>query len=76
MGNISPVQLELIDTEVRRMVLDSFEISQKVIKHNPEAMEELITTLLEQETLSGVALEALLSGVRPYEGELMSEARR
>jgi cell division protease FtsH len=76
MGNTSPVQLELIDTEVRRMVLDSFEISQKVIKHNPEAMEELITTLLEQETLSGVALEALLSGVRPYEGELMSEARR
>ena len=34
-------------------------------------MHELVETLVEQETLSGVALEALLSAVVPYEGELM-----
>jgi cell division protease FtsH len=76
LGNISPVQLELIDNEVRRIVLDSFEAAQRVVRQNTEAMEELITTLLEQETLSGVALEALLSAVRPYEQELIPEPRR
>ncbi|HEX2015427.1 MAG TPA: ATP-dependent zinc metalloprotease FtsH [Solirubrobacteraceae bacterium] len=70
MGNTSPVQLELIDQEVRTMVLDSFEVAKAVIKHNNEAMEELVGTLIEQETLSGVALEALLSAVRPYDGDL------
>jgi hypothetical protein len=40
-------------------------------------MEELIGTLIERETLSGVALEALLSSVKRYEGELtVSDGRR
>jgi cell division protease FtsH len=79
MGNISPAQLELVDHEVRSMVLDSFDIAQRVIKFNAPAMEEIVETLIEQETLSGVALEAMLSGVRRYEGELTlngSGARR
>jgi len=70
MGNTSPVQLELIDQEVRTMVLDAFEVAKAVVKHNSEAMEELVGTLIEQETLSGVALEALLSAVRSYDGDL------
>jgi cell division protease FtsH len=70
MGNISPIQLELIDKEVRSMVVDAFGLAQKVIRHNQEAMEELVETLITQESLSGVALEALLSAVRSYEGEL------
>ena len=70
MGNISPAQLELVDQEVRQMVLDAFDIAKRVIKHNNPSMEEIVETLVEQETLSGVALEALLSGVRPWEGEL------
>jgi len=52
------------------MVLDAFDIAQHVIRHNNASMEEIVETLVEQETLSGVALEALLSGVRKYEGEL------
>ena len=71
MGNISPVQLELIDQEVRQLVLDAFELAQQVIRRNGPAMEELIASLVEQETLSGVALEALLSAVEPWEGELL-----
>jgi cell division protease FtsH len=75
MGNISAAQLELIDSEVRRMVLHAFEVAQEVIRSNEAAMRELVTTLVEQETLSGVALEALLSAVQPWEGELALEER-
>jgi cell division protease FtsH len=71
MSNISPIQLELIDAEVRKLVLSSYDVAQRVVQQNEGAMLELIETLVEQETLSGVALEALLSAVVPYEGELM-----
>jgi cell division protease FtsH len=70
MGNISPIQLELIDAEVRKLVLGAYDVAQLVVRQNQAAMQELIVTLIEQETLSGVALEALLSAVEPYEGEL------
>jgi cell division protease FtsH len=75
MGNVSPDQLDLIDAEVRKMVLHAFDVAQDVIKDNEGAMRELVTTLVEQETLSGVALEALLSAVRPWDGELALENR-
>jgi cell division protease FtsH len=70
LSNVSPVQQELVEGEVRRIVLGSLEIAQRVIRQNADAMEELITTLIERETLSGVALEAMLSSVQRYEGEL------
>jgi cell division protease FtsH len=77
LGHISPAQLELVDQEVRTMVLDSFDIAQRVIKFNHDSMQEIVETLVEQETLSGVALEAMLSGVRPYEGDMtLSGTRR
>jgi cell division protease FtsH len=76
MGTVSAGQLDLIDQEVRRIVLYSFEVAQEVIRQNDPAMRELIGTLMEQETLSGVALEALLSAVVPYEGELVLEEQR
>jgi cell division protease FtsH len=76
MGNISPGQLELVDHEVRAMVLDAFDIAQRVIKFNAASVEEIVETLVEQETLSGVALEAMLSGVRPYEGDLSLSSTR
>jgi cell division protease FtsH len=75
MGHISPVQLELIDKEVRGMVTAAFDLAQRVIRHNTDAMEELVTTLIEQEALSGVALEALLGAVRPYEGDIHLNGR-
>ena len=37
-----------------------------VLRGNWEAVQEIATALLEQETLSGVALEALLSPVREF----------
>jgi cell division protease FtsH len=76
MGNVSPVQLELIDQEVRRMVLDAFQVAQEVIKMNDKSMQEIVSTLIEQETLSGVALEALLSTVQPWEHSIAPSSEK
>jgi cell division protease FtsH len=70
MSNVSPHQQEMVEVEVRRIVTESMEIAKRVIRENAESMDELIGTLIERETLSGVALEAMLSSVRTYEGEL------
>ena len=70
MGNTSPVLLEMVELEVRHFVHEAVEIAKQVITENQDSMAELVTTLVEQETLSGVALEALLASVRPFDGEL------
>jgi hypothetical protein len=56
------------------MVLNAFDTAQTVIRGNGGAMDELVSTLLERETLSGVALEALLSAVKPYKKPLIPTA--
>jgi cell division protease FtsH len=75
MGSVSPMQQERIENEVRRIVMDCMEIAKRVIADNRDAMNEMVATLVEQETLSGVALEAMLASVRVYDGDL-SPARR
>ncbi len=76
MSNVSPHQQEMVEIEVRRIVTESMDIAKRVIHENTEAMEELVNTLIERETLSGVALEAMLSSVKPYGGELTSTGPR
>ncbi|MDQ4040490.1 MAG: ATP-dependent zinc metalloprotease FtsH [Actinomycetota bacterium] len=76
MSNVSPHQQEMVEIEVRRIVTESMEIAKRVIHENTESMEELVNTLIERETLSGVALEAMLSSVKPYGGELTSTGPR
>jgi cell division protease FtsH len=71
MSNISPIQLELIDKEVRQMVMAAFDSAIRVVEANQQAMDEMVSTLVEQETLSGVALEALLSSVVAYQHNLL-----
>jgi cell division protease FtsH len=75
-SNVSPHQAEMVEIEVRRIVTESMEIAKRVIHENAEAMDELVTTLIERETLSGVALEAMLASVKPYGGELTSTNQR
>jgi cell division protease FtsH len=70
MSSVSPIQQERVEREVRRIVTESLEIAKRVIRSNRDAMTEMVTTLMEQETLSGVALEAMLSSVQVYDGEL------
>jgi cell division protease FtsH len=69
-NHLSPMQQERIENEVRRIVTTAFELAQKIVAENERAMDEMVSTLIVQETLSGVALEAMLSTVRIYEGNL------
>jgi cell division protease FtsH len=64
LGSVGPATLELIDREVERLVGDSVERAEEVLRGNWSAVYEIANALIEQETLSGVALEALLSPVQ------------
>jgi cell division protease FtsH len=75
MGNVSPIQQERIENEVRRLVTESFDIAQRVIRANDDVVGEMVETLIQQETLSGVGLEAMLAAVRPYDGTLTASDR-
>jgi len=65
LGQISPDTLNTIDREVERLVGDAMAHAAAVLKSNWESVVEVAEGLLEHETLSGVALDALLSTVHP-----------
>ena len=77
LGSVGPETLNLIDNEVERFVADAAARAEAVLDRNWNAVEETATALLEQETLSGVALDALLSTVQqiPLE-ELLRDVKR
>jgi len=64
MGQIGPATLELIDREVERIVIDAVARAEEVLHANWNAVYEVANSLVEHETLSGVALDAVLSTVR------------
>jgi cell division protease FtsH len=64
LGSVGPATLELIDREVERIVGDSVTRAEEILRRNWNAVYEVANALVEQETLSGVALEALLSPVQ------------
>jgi cell division protease FtsH len=65
LGSVGPATLELIDREVERIVGDSVERVEGILRRNWNAVYEIANALIDQETLSGVALEALLAPVQP-----------
>ena len=65
LGSVGPATLELIDREVERIVGDAVGQAETILRGNWSALYEIANALIEQETLSGVALEALLSTVQP-----------
>jgi len=65
LGSVGPATLELIDREVERLVGSSVERAEEILRDNWNAVYEIANALIDQETLSGVALEALLSPVQP-----------
>ncbi len=67
MGSIGPDTLNLIDRETERIVEESKERALFVLRANWESVQETAHALLEHETLSGVALDALLSPVEEIE---------
>jgi cell division protease FtsH len=77
LGSVGPETLNLIDNEVERLVGDAAARAEVVLDRNWNSVEETATALLEQETLSGVALDALLSTVQQTSLEdLLKDVKR
>jgi cell division protease FtsH len=65
MGQVAQATLETIDGEVERIVGDSVERAEAILSANWNAVYETANALVEHETLSGHALDAVLAGVKP-----------
>ncbi|HWH93626.1 MAG TPA: ATP-dependent zinc metalloprotease FtsH [Baekduia sp.] len=78
LGSIGPHTLDLIDDETERLVSLAEARATAVLRRNWASVEETAHALLEHETLSGVALDAVLSTVSSVtigELEVPSELR-
>jgi cell division protease FtsH len=64
LGSIGPATLELIDREVERIVKEAVVLAEEILNANWPAVYETANALIEHETLSGVALDAVLSTVK------------
>jgi cell division protease FtsH len=69
LGSVGPRTLDLIDEAVERLVKDAELAARAILRRNEGAVHETASALLEHETLSGVALEAVLSTVVAVEIE-------
>jgi len=67
LGSIGPHTLNLIDEEIERIVEEAKARADHVLRANWSTVQETAHALLEQETLSGVALDAVLSTVASFE---------
>ena len=76
LGSVGPETLNIIDNEVERLVGDAEARAAVVLDRNWSTVEETATALLEQETLSGVALDAVLSTVQEITLDELHDVRR
>ncbi len=76
LGSVGPATLDLIDNEVERLVGDAAARASAVLDRNWQSVEETASALLEHETLSGVALDAVLSTVQEMSFEELEDIRR
>ncbi len=76
LGSVGPETLNLIDNEVERLVGDAEARAAAILDRNWSTVEETATALLEQETLSGVALDAVLSTVQETTLDELRQVRR
>jgi cell division protease FtsH len=65
LGSVGPATLELIDREVERIVKEAVRQAEGILGSNWSAVYETANALIEHETLSGHALDAVLSTVKP-----------
>jgi cell division protease FtsH len=76
LGSVGPETLNLIDNEIERLVGDAEARAAMVLDRNWSTLEETAAALLEQETLSGVALDALLSTIHEISLDDLRDVRR
>jgi cell division protease FtsH len=67
LGSIGPDTLNIIDSEVERIVEEAEVRAEHTLRANWGAVHETAHALVEHETLSGVALDAVLSTVQPID---------
>jgi cell division protease FtsH len=67
LGSIGPDTLNIIDSEVERVVEEAEARAEHVLRSNWNAVRETAEALVEHETLSGVALDVMLSTVKAVE---------
>jgi cell division protease FtsH len=76
LGSVGPETLNIIDNEIERLVGDAEARAGMILDRNWSSVEETAAALLEHETLSGVALDAVLSTVTETNFESLREVRR
>ena len=76
LGSVGPTTLDLIDNEVERFVGDAEARAAAVLDRNWSTVEEAAAALMEHETLSGVALDAVLSTIHEVELAELRDVRR
>jgi cell division protease FtsH len=76
LGSVGPQTLNVIDDEVERLVGDAEARAAVILDRNWSTVEETATALLEQETLSGIALDAVLSTVHEISLDELRDVRR
>jgi cell division protease FtsH len=76
LGSVGPEMLNLIDHEVQRLVGDAEARAAVILERNWSSVEETAGALMEHETLSGVALDAVLSTVQEMSLEELRDVRR
>ncbi|HEX5984676.1 MAG TPA: ATP-dependent zinc metalloprotease FtsH [Solirubrobacterales bacterium] len=65
LGSVGPATLELIDREVERLVGEAVAQAEQILRRNWHGVYETANALIEHETLSGHALDAVLATVEP-----------
>ncbi len=63
--NISEDTAQKIDTEVRRLIDEAYELARKIVTENYDGFVATAEGLLEYETLSGDEIKALIKGEKP-----------
>jgi cell division protease FtsH len=76
LGSVGPETLNIIDNEIERLVRNAEARAAYVLDRNWNTVEETAAALLEQETLSGVALDALLSTVQEITMEELLDVKK
>ncbi len=75
LGSVGPNTLNLIDREIARLVGEAEARAATILERNWGSVEETAGALMEQETLSGVALDAVLSTVQEISPEELTDIR-
>jgi len=74
MGNVAAQSLELVDSEMRRLVHEAEDTAKRVLVLNAPVLEDLANSLVRSETLSGPSLDVYMEAVKRWPEPLLKDA--